>query len=200
MNNLDTVISFVKTTCASRDASHGWEHMSAVATSATEIMNELKITDAYSRDLITISAWLHDVADHKYDINIQVVKKFLLNTFSEKFTQDVLLIIEYISYSKEKKLKITEWEEYLPLHLILPRHVVSDADKLQALGQAGAFRCLEYLKSIHPEKNISELKQLAKAHAEDKLFHLKDNYIHTAPARHRASRLHNELVEVMKGW
>ena len=61
---------FVAETCADRDESHGHAHMKAVAeTSLHLIQQDFQDRRHYHHlmlDAIT-AAWLHDIADHKYD-------------------------------------------------------------------------------------------------------------------------------------
>ena len=62
------VANFVKTICADRDDSHGHAHMKAVAETTRLIIQQdfIDETGNLTLDAIT-AAWLHDIADHKYD-------------------------------------------------------------------------------------------------------------------------------------
>ena len=63
--------NFVEKMCKGRDESHGHGHMKKVAESSIKIFQEVygQIDDQNREKFLkTIAvAWLHDVADHKYD-------------------------------------------------------------------------------------------------------------------------------------
>ena len=92
---------------------------------------------------------LHDVFDHKYASSkessdgMDVICAFLKELkFSEPEVDGVIKICENVSYSKEKKGKLEKLET--PIDLL--RNIVSDADKLDAIGYAGIERCRTYQK------------------------------------------------------
>jgi HD superfamily phosphodiesterase len=186
--------------------------MQSVAHSSYKICRELYEYDASTHQLFKKTlcvAWLHDVADHKYDFDGELKKK-LSDFLAEHFPEEHKIleeIISRISYSREVK-SIEEhgkvdWEEVLGQEEVLIRNIVSDADKLEALGVIGLKRCLEYTKHAYKGLYKSEMPKdklvdRVKRHAEEKLLHLKDAYIRTEPGKKLAQPLHDELVESIK--
>jgi uncharacterized protein len=158
---------------------------------------------------VALVALLHDVADHKYDVdgtlNAQV-EDFLINELELKKegAEFVMNIIEHISYSKENKAIQSghpiNFKEVLGEMGEDIRDIVSDADKLEALGKIGLERCVEYTKHAHREKTGEEipeelLKQKVIEHAHEKLLRLKDEFIRTEKGKELAEPLHQELLE-----
>lgn len=67
-----------------------------------------------------------------------------------KDAQLILEIIKNVSFSTEKKLRqqgdpLNIWKQTMG-DMVYLSHVVSDADKLEALGKIGYQRCLGYAK------------------------------------------------------
>jgi uncharacterized protein len=198
--------NFVKFTCEGRDESHGFRHMEAVVETATIIAISDYI-DHYNfnnimLDVITV-AWLHDIADHKYDHDGLLEKK--LDNFG--FTnipnfEDIKRVIKLISFSSENKAilanKPINYEEILGSYYRIIRDIVSDADKIEAIGSIGIKRCIEYIKHINPKINETELSIAVKKHADEKLLRLKDEFIRTTTGKKIATSLHNEMVELLK--
>lgn len=206
---MEILFEFVKQTCYGRDESHGYEHMKKVMDNAIEIFSaeyDIKQNEEMLNDIILV-AMLHDVADHKYDkdnsLNKQVYDFLENNSDKPKLLMD---IIERIAYSKEEKNKKSntpqDWNDILGEYGCQIRNIVSDADKLQALGKIGFERCVEYSRYNYREKNNKEitpelLKQNVIAHANDKLLRLKDEFIYTKTGKEMAIPLHDEFVKLL---
>lgn len=203
--------TFVETVCEGRDASHGHDHMKKVACNALYIYentdSELKNEHVYN--LVITTAWLHDVNDHKYksknDLTDQI-NEFLRQYYNESDTQLILNIIDRISFSKENKAKLQnqelDWQEVLGVTGCFVRDIVSDADKLEALGKIGIERCIGYTKHLYFEKNNKEISQEEVEaevikHCNEKLLLLKDHFIRTDAGKEMATPLHNETVEFL---
>jgi len=77
-----------------------------------------------------------------------------------------------ISFSAEKKNGMRYFEEILGPDWSLIRDIVSDADKLEALGNIGIERCHKYTCETHPDLPEEEIIKLMHTHAEEKLFKL----------------------------
>ena len=193
-------LPFVEKKCYLRDSSHGTSHMLQVQQNALKIYEGENINDDHIKTLCEVVAILHDVADHKYDNNntlSQQVKEFLQTNFP---TDAILIwnIIERISYSKEVKSK-ADWSNVLGPIGILVRNIVSDADKLEAIGKTGLQRCINFTKLQYLHKNgkeilPEELNSEVYKHAVEKLLVLKDKFIYTATGKKMAKPLHSELV------
>ncbi|AYV78160.1 MAG: metal dependent phosphohydrolase [Edafosvirus sp.] len=209
MELYNTVCEFVIKECDGRDESHGFNHMKTVAMIAIDILEQeidrMQITDNEKInkyiEMVIIVALLHDVADHKYDKDGKI-KKNIINFLNKTVPDDAELItdiIDRISYSKENKaIKNNEkldWEEKLGQDGLFIRNIVSDADKLEAIGKKGIDRCVEYTKVIDGN-NLSEIEINKKVveHAKEKLLRLKDEFIRTPSGKEMAEPLHNEMI------
>lgn len=196
---------FVYSTCRDRDPTHGHEHMKTVANHAMSILKSMGISDPRTVKLTLITAWVHDVADHKYDTDGKLsaqLDDFLINLVHNEDAELIRLIINHTSFSKEDKMRKTNpnWAidrlKVLGLDGLLIRDIVSDADKLEAIGIQGLIRCAEFCK----EKGIQEDKIIAavRSHCDEKLLRLYSGFIVTEPGRLLAKPLHDEMVELLK--
>ena len=146
------------------------------------------------------------MADHKYDKDGRLarqVQEFLRDTFPSEQTRDLIAnAIDRISYSKENRAREAgeplDWERVLGREGMEVRNYVSDADKLEALGEIGMKRCLEYAAESLGTKDSRVLLRHLEEHAEEKLFRLKDQFIRTPAGKKRAEKLHWELAEAIK--
>ena len=128
------------------DESHDFNHALDVTNNALIILDEeeniqyldFMTPDHYER-CVVYSAMLHDVCDHKYPNSIpkEELVKFVQENFSLDESQKIIDIIDSVSYSKE--IKGLRKELSIPYDQIL--HIVSDADKLEAIGTKGIERC-----------------------------------------------------------
>jgi uncharacterized protein len=200
--------NFVKNICNNLDESHNFDHVQKVVSNAKNIyeLESLKLmkksSDIYYK--IIACAWLHDVSDHKFDPdgkNKFMMKNILLNFFSIQETDLLMAIIDRISFSKENnaiKNGKLDWDQILGEEGMFIRNIVSDADKLEAIGKIGIERCKIYGKYAY---NISYKEQLQRIliHADEKLLRIKDEFIRTQTAKQMAIPLHEEmLIELEK--
>ncbi|KAH9578407.1 hypothetical protein LSM04_006836 [Trypanosoma melophagium] len=236
--------TFVTEMCADRDASHSLPHMEKVTENALLLLHmqygaSVNISELIPR--VILVAMLHDVADHKYDsTNVlqQRVRQFVgeeatgilpslssttTNSSSgvmtaEEVQQYALTAIEAISFSKEKSRGRRWFETLLPVEWLIVRDVVSDADKLEAIGEGGLRRCLMYTKNAMLEKerrgrtkeDTPLLKpqeeeeqrclQNVKIHFEEKLALLSTEYIVTTAGKFLAAPKHMEMVKELQKW
>ena len=201
------VVAFVKKACKDRPPSHGHAHMLAVAECAMSIVNTLGVPELTER--VFVVAMLHDVPDHKYDKDgklKQLCCDFLLETgYSTQETEDIMNIVAHISYSREVKLRgelggPVDWEVVLgssfSAHV---RQIVSDADKIQAIGKIGIARCAHYVAERAEQKvEESDLIDAVVAHADEKLLRLYPEFIKTSAGRELAKPLHEEMEEILR--
>ena len=171
------------------DNSHGYDHHIKVFQNCIEILEDIihTIPSQNNKDfllkLITFSSLLHDTIDHKYqNNNREILEKFLSEKLNSEEFNYVFWIIDNISYSKEVK-------NGYPVHINelvqLARNIVSDADKLEAIGIIGIERCKEYTESKNPTADKDTITNLVIQHYHEKLKTL-DNYIHTDKGRNLA--------------
>ena len=197
--------------CEGRDPSHGHDHMQKVAKTSMDIVQDLSIKDSQIIRRVLVVAWLHDVNDHKYDKDGKLKEEVLriirfLYPNNESEVQLIMNIIDRISFSKEnssmKSGLQNDWKAVLGEEGLLVRDIVSDADKLEALGTVGFSRCIEYSKVAYLERYKKEmpndvLKETVLKHADEKLLLLKDKFIRTSSGKRLAEPLHKELVECL---
>ena len=194
---------FVQKTCAGRDESHGHAHMQAVATTARRLV-QVDFTNRrqYSHLILdtTTAGWLHDIADHKYDHDGTLQQT--LDEFGYKHIsnyEDIKKVVKYVSYSSENKAILAgtplDYETLLTPYYALVRHIVSDADKLEAIGQIGITRALEYTREANPTYTEQQVIADVCKHANEKLLRLSTEFIRTPTARALARQRHQEMAQ-----
>jgi len=193
---------FVQQTCADRDESHGYHHMKAVAETSLHIINQdyqdRRQFNNLKLDAIT-AAWLHDIADHKYDHDGTLEQR--LDAFGQTHIPnyaDIKQVIKYVSFSSENKAiqagTPLDYDALLTPYYALVRHIVSDADKLEAIGQIGITRTLEYTKHANPTYTESQIIADVKKHADEKLLRLATHFIRTPTGSILAQQRHKEML------
>ena len=192
---------FVKETCKGRDDSHGHAHMKAVA-EMTRYIVEQDFNDESGHlmlDAIT-AAWLHDIADHKYDHDGTLEQR--LDEFGDVNIwnyQEIKHVIKYVSYSTENKAILAgtplNFQAILGAYYSQIRDIVSDADKLEAIGKIGIKRAIEYTTETNPSFTTQQVIDDVYKHAHEKLLRLATHFIKTPLARSIATRRHQEMHE-----
>ncbi len=192
---------FVKETCKGRDDSHGHAHMKAVAEMSRYIVEQDFIDESGNLMLDAITAaWLHDIADHKYDHDgtlEQKLDKFgAANIWNYK---EIKHVIKYVSYSTENKAILAgsplNFTAILGSYYSQIRDIVSDADKLEAIGKIGIHRAIEYTTEANPSFTPEQVIADVYKHAHEKLLRLATQFIKTPLARAIATRRHREMEE-----
>ena len=197
--------NFVEKTCANRDESHGHAHMKAVAeTSLRLIHQDFQDRRQYHHlilDAMT-AAWLHDIADHKYDKDGTLEQT--LDAFGTKHISnyaDIKKVIKYVSYSSENRAILAgtplDYDTLLTPYYALVRHIVSDADKLEAIGKIGITRALTYTRDANPTYTHEQVIADVRKHAQEKLLRLATEFIRTPTAQKIARQRHVEMVDGM---
>ena len=192
---------FVLTTCAGRSYTHGHAHMKAVAETSAYLL----FVDFYDKDgtlmLDTITAaWLHDVADHKYDYDGTLEQR--LDAFGAANIPnyaEIKEVIKYVSYSTENKAILAgtplNFTAIIGAYYSQIRNIVSDADKLEAIGKIGIHRAIEYTTEANPSFTPQQVIEDVYKHAHEKLLRLSTEFIKTPLARSIAARRHREMEE-----
>jgi HD superfamily phosphodiesterase len=203
-------IDFVAEQTKGRDPSHGLQHALDVRDLALRIFEHEKKNAPVNaertlREYITIAALLHDVPDHKYDSKGVLKKKcadFIAATIDPNVSALIMQIIDCISFSKEDKIRqqcstsnaadyaeeimrdnLSNVEELCAAGMFI-RNIVSDADKILALGAVGYDRMREFTIEMNPNFTDDELQKHMRRHAEEKLFRLvPEHFIRTEYAR-----------------
>jgi HD superfamily phosphodiesterase len=150
------------------------------------------------------AAWLHDVADHKYEDKEGTLEK-KLDEFGHKHISnytEIKQVIKNVSYSSENNAiragEPLDYDKLLTPYYALVRHIVSDADKLEALGQIGIERAIGYTRHANPTYTEAEVIANVRQHADDKLLRLATEFIRTHTASIIARQRHEEMVAGLK--
>jgi pyrimidine-specific ribonucleoside hydrolase len=198
---VERVRDFAERSTRGRDESHGFRHLCDVLALAERICDELVVpvgSPPLERDLVRIAALLHDVCDHKYDHDGKLratMEQFLAaDRVLAPQASEILWIVDTVSYSKEAKSK----GENLRLHagdgVGLARDIVSDADKITALGAIGLERCRRYAHEQNPSATEAQLDAHVIEHAHEKLLRLLPLFIRTEPGKRLAQPEHDHLA------
>lgn len=191
----DILVFFVKNSVSHFDESHNLDHAIAVTNRSHEIMKSLQ--SDYDSDLLSYMAMLHDVRDHKYPESIteEDLKIFIKTQLGDKKLEQVMFIIENLSWSKESKgLRETPPPE-ISNYLI----AVSDADRLEAIGEIGIKRCYNFAKAKYSGYTHEQLVKRVIDHSNEKLLKLYNEYfIVSDHARKIAFPLHQEIIKFLE--
>ena len=186
-----------------RDVSHGYKHVLQVRENSLNICLNMNITDKYILSRIELASLFHDLWDHKY-VNDSMYHKNKLKMYlqllhySDHEIQDVFIIIDNISFSKEYEL-IKNGSSIQLKHLQPLRDVVSDADKIEMLGISGIERIIEYEKYINKNCSIDEYIKIIKKIYYNKInILLDDNYIRTDYGKKIAVPLLDEMKNIIE--
>lgn len=136
---------------------HGADHSLRVYNNALNIRKAYECKALY----VDLGALLHDVDDHKLfnNKNNENARKFLIeNDFDSKAIEDIIEIINSVSFTKNKSAKPKTLEA----------SIVQDADRLDAIGAIGVARTFMY-----SGKNSRGIADSLK-HFDEKLLLLKD--------------------------
>ena len=191
---------FVMTTCADRSETHGHAHMEAVAEmSAYIIQQDFAEKSGHLNlmlDTITV-AWLHDIDDHKYDHDGTLEKRLdAFGTANISNYADIKRVIKYVSYSTENKALLAgtplNFPAILGAYYSQIRDIVSDADKLESIGEKGMDRSFTYNRDRNPTfSDIQVIAEVRKIY-EEKLVNLA-TFIRTPTARAIARKEEHEM-------
>lgn len=191
-NSINLLYDFVEQNTAQFDSSHDIHHAIKVFNNASKIIKEMEID--YEDDIISWASMLHDVRDHKYpdSISLEMLSKFIIINLCEEKANRIIKIIENVSYSKE----IRGEREVLPFPDSLYLDVISDADRLEAIGYNGIQRCEDFTIAKYGNetpKHIIDQKVIE--HCHEKLIRLYPTYFKTAFGKELAYPLHLEVVK-----
>jgi hypothetical protein len=150
-------------------------------------------------DTIT-AAWLHDVADHKYDYDGTLEQRLdEFGTANIPNYADLKKVIKYVSYSTEHKALIAgtplDFKQILGDYYSNIRDIVSDADKLESIGVKGMERSLIYNTDTNPTFTRAQVIAEVRKIYDEKLVKLATQFIRTPTARAIATCRHNEMEE-----
>ena len=183
----ERIDTFVKNSTQGFDSSHNWQHAQQVYENTIQILQEMKMD--YEQDIVTLAAKLHDVCDHKYKNSIcrETLEQFIASIVGETKVKRIWDIIDNVSFSKEVAGKRMQLEHPDFEYLI----IISDADRLEAIGDIGIQRCVEYTLATG-----GQVPRDVVQHCHDKLLLLYPKFfIKTSAARHLAKPRHQVVVD-----
>jgi hypothetical protein len=187
----DNLLFFVKLSTKNFDETHDYKHAISVTKNALKIANNT--LSEQDEKILLISSMLHDVYDHKYQ-DISISKEHLhefIKIIDEDNYEDIIEIIDNVSYSTEIKnpnKKINK--QYL-------LDIVRDADRQEALGINGLYRCVQFNRHKLGCNDDEELKNNLIKHYHEKLITLYDNFIVTEKGKELAKPFNEEMIEFM---
>ncbi len=180
------LVDFVKDSTKHFDDSHNHVHALKVTENAHIIMATLK--PDYDVRMLSYISMLHDVCDHKYPESIprSELIKFIETNLTTVPVDMVMKIIDNISFSKENKGLTETLPEPYNVYLM----AIADADRLEAIGEIGVERCIEFTRT-HGGKVPEDVVK----HCHEKLLRLlPENFIKSEKAKEMAKPLH-EVIE-----
>jgi len=166
--------------------SHGYPHVERVMRHAEVIAGEVGGVD---RALLELAVYLHDVGrplgePHAYYSSL-IARGFLVELgCEEQLVRLVVNAVEYHSYSYARAVKVEP--------LSVEAKVLSDADKLDALGVVGLLRAFEH--GSQTGRGLTETL----AHFDEKLFKLR-GLMHFEVSRRLAAEL-DERLKTTLSW
>ena len=177
----EATIFYIKALFEGSSDGHDLEHSLRVYKNALAIASNYPEADM---DLISLSALLHDVDDHKLfqTENNSNARTFLKNqNVPEDMIEEIVKIINSVSFSKNKG-KTPE---------TLEAKIVQDADRLDAMGAIGIARTFAY--GGKKGRSLQDSVQ----HFHDKLLLLRDT-LNTDEARDLADKRHEFMVKFLE--
>lgn len=195
-----------------RDESHGMAHFERVRVAALDLARRGNFDlSEHELLLLQLAALSHDVLDHKYfaptalgqhekaEMRLAMVASLRGLPLGPEVVEDVCLISDNISLSKELEGRL-QHAELADRGLSLLRDLVSDADKLDALGVGGLLRLAQF-QAAHLNKEgkcVSTFltASLLKEKASELLLH-RQHYLRTGAAQHRGQQLLRETVCIL---
>lgn len=204
--NYSKFLNLLKKYYENRDISHGWDHVIKVTHNALILAKASNIINTTDLKIIVLAALGHDIWDHKYIKDDQIYNiKFLfdqdlLDLGILAMQRDLIIrIIDTISFSKEYKMRLNNEKFNFEVPEEKLRNIVSDADKLEALGINSIKRMIDYeINSNSHTVSIDQHIQHITNHCKEKLYLLiKENYIKTPYAIKLATPLLLEMQEIV---
>ena len=190
---VESVAKRVEDRFDSETSGHGWHHIDRV----WQISKKIALQENKKVDMLVVelAALLHDIADHKFVKDCDVVAKkeiqSLLKEFNleEEIINKVVNIVCKVSFSKSKGSQNID---------SLEGQIVQDADRLDALGAIGIARAFAYggsqkRRMYDPNEDLKSVNSTSSvAHFYQKLLKLRD-LMNTKTAKKMAAKRHQFL-------
>ena len=174
-----TLIDFINLAYSKFDQSHGVAHVMRVFEYAHQIIaGENIMMTQTERSELPYVILCHDVLDHKYiheSLDEAAVMDFYTAHMSATSAAKIKHIHKNCSWSKRAyniPLEAGDWM----------RKILEDADRLDAIGEDGLRRCIEYTRA-----HSDNIAQPVCKHIREKLLLIPDNFNFKTSARIAAS-------------
>jgi len=163
---------------------------------------EEEIIHGFTREeaekVIHYSAIVHDICDKKYvDVHVglqKIIEALKQEGLSATMRISIATIIQNMSYSDEKK---KGYPDHLG-KLKTARDIVSDADKIDALGEVGIKRCRQTCLKLFPQMSTEEIEKNVVEHAKEKLVKLMPYFIRTEHGKELAKSGHDVISKFIE--
>ncbi len=180
MDVIQATREFIGTIHADDASGHDVAHITRVVRLVERLMED----EPVNRTVLLLSAYLHDVEDHKLGRPNGLVKQHLSSIdITEEQVDLVMTVIDEVSFSKGKMPTTRESE------------ILQDADRLDAMGAIGIARTFQFAGSRGTPLDLSE--DSAIQHFQDKLLMLA-SMMHTAKAKQLAMSRHAFMQQFLE--
>lgn len=221
--------------CENLDSAHDWDHVQRVTKLALRLFDtaieggtehEERYFGLESRELVRLIGLLHDVGDYKFGYNQEELIGELLGSVGFKKEAIDFLLGQIAKISWRKLLKSEKSENHQNEDGPVLYKFVSDADRLDAMGNVGIARCFSYGGSRHLKlydflvppnidmtreaydkqteimkdgQIINKKENNSLNHFYEKLLKLKDS-LQTEEGRKFGEKRHQRLVSFVEGF
>ncbi|OAL71025.1 HD superfamily hydrolase [Trichophyton violaceum] len=214
---IERISAFVAKHMAGHDPSHNARHVSRVVRLAQTILEEEKTRNpsiTYDETVVTLAAWMHDIADRKYlpkptdgaskiNPNTIIYDTLISHHADQSIAQKVQTIVSNVSYSTEIKDPSAVQRLISPEDGYPELAIVQDADRLDAIGAVGIARCFTFFgarsKSTGKEGDKEPDLDDAIEHFNDKLVKL-EGMMKTVTGREMARERAFRIEEFQRWW
>ena len=122
---------YVKNIMVDKEPGHDFLHIQRVRKMALFIAKSLQ-SDVFLVEMLSL---LHDIEDHKFENNDSVEDILNRLNIDEDYKEKILYILPHLSFSKYPRLDDS---------FLIEGKIVSDADRLDAIGAIGIARAFSY--------------------------------------------------------
>ncbi|GMM34123.1 hypothetical protein DASC09_014480 [Saccharomycopsis crataegensis] len=152
-NIVQKIESIVKEHCEHLDSAHDWDHVKRVRQLALRLYRDTCSNGYLEEELqmVELIALLHDVGDFKFGFDQEKILDEILTPLVDEATkQHIKNEVSLISWRKSLKSEKDKENHPETVESKLQLHdFVSDADRLDAMGNIGIARCFSYGGSRH---------------------------------------------------
>lgn len=201
-NQIKKSLDFAKEFHSKDNTGHGFDHILRVLETSLKILRTEPTANSF---VVQISSILHDIDDRKLSSE-RLVPKFLQEiNIPKDLQEEILSTIGSISFSSSGEN---------PNFKTIEQKIVSDSDKLDAIGAIGIYRTFAYgvshghklfdsevppMTSFTLEEYKKDIQKIIINHFFDKLLKLK-NAMQTEYGKKEAIKRHNLMVEYLKNF